>query len=123
VETSRNTVAWTGGMTCYTYLRLIRGADPSQLEKQIMAYMEVVINKEYRPIGYQMIPYLEKIGDIHLNSDTQPEYELGQKGSHGQIIIFSGIGLLILLIACCKYKYSPFLQKSQRGFNEENIRF
>jgi len=103
VETSRNTVAWTGGMTCYTYLRLIRGADPSQLEKQIMAYMEVVINKEYRPIGYQMIPYLEKIGDIHLNSDTQPEYELGQKGSHGQIIIFSGIGLLILLIACFNF--------------------
>ena len=103
VETSRNTVAWTGGMTCYTYLRLIRGADPSQLEKQIMAYMEVVINKEYRPIGYQMIPYLEKIGDIHLNSDTQPEYELGQKGSRGQIIIFSGIGLLILLIACFNF--------------------
>ena len=68
-----------------------------------MAYMEVVINKEYRPIGYQMIPYLEKIGDIHLNSDTQPEYELGQKGSRGQIIIFSGIGLLILLIACFNF--------------------
>lgn len=103
VETSRNNVAWTGGMTCYTYLRLIRGADPSQLEKQIMAYMEVVINKEYRPIGYQMIPYLEKIGEIHLNSDTTPEYELGQKGSRGQIIIFSGIGLLILLIACFNF--------------------
>jgi putative ABC transport system permease protein len=99
----RNHIGWDGGLTCYTYLRLIKGSDPSQLEKQILGYMEIVINKEYRPIGYQMIPYLEKIGDIHLNSDTQPEYELGQKGSREQIIIFSGIGLLILLIGCFNF--------------------
>jgi putative ABC transport system permease protein len=103
VETSRSNVAWTGGMTCYTYLRLIKGTDPSQLEKQIMGYMEAVINKDYRPIGYEMIPYLQKISDIHLNSDVQPEFEMGQKGSRGQIFIFSGIGLLILLIACFNF--------------------
>ena len=52
---------WDGGLTCYTYLKLIKGSDPSKLEKQILEYMEGVINKKYREFGYQMIPYLQKI--------------------------------------------------------------
>ncbi|HEX7494546.1 MAG TPA: ABC transporter permease, partial [Bacteroidales bacterium] len=92
-------VGWDGGLTCFTYLRLLKGTDPAQLEKQILQYMEVAINKEYRPIGYQMIPYLQKIGDIHLYSRADFKFELGEKGSAKMILMFSGIGLLILLIA------------------------
>ena len=99
VISSQSHIGWDGGMTCFTYLRLTKGSDPSQLEKQILQYMEVVINKEYRPLGYQMIPYLQKIGDIHLKSQADPKFELGEKGSSKKIILFSGIGLLILLIA------------------------
>jgi putative ABC transport system permease protein len=99
VISSQSHIGWDGGLTCYTYLRLVNGSDPSQLEKQIIQYMEIVINKEYRPLGYQMIPYLQKIGDIHLNSQADPKYELGEKGSSKKIFMFSGIGLLILLIA------------------------
>jgi putative ABC transport system permease protein len=96
---SQSHIGWDGGMTCYTYLRLTKGSDPVQLEKQIMQYMEIVINKEFRPIGYQMIPYLQKIGDLHLYSQADPKYELGDKGSSRKIFMFSAIGLLILLIA------------------------
>ncbi len=96
---SQTHVGWDGGLTCYTYLKLVKGADPTQLEKQILQYMEVAINKEYRPIGYQMIPYLQKIGDIHLYSQADSKFELGEKGSEKMILMFSGIGLLILLIA------------------------
>jgi putative ABC transport system permease protein len=99
VISSQSHIGWDGGLTCYTYLRLVRGSDPEQLEKQILAYMEIVINKEYRPLGYQMIPYLQKIGDIHLYSQADPKYELGEKGSSKKIFMFAGIGLLILLIA------------------------
>ena len=99
VISSQSHIGWDGGMTCFTYLRLSKGSDPSQLEKQILRYMEVVINKEYRPLGYQMIPYLQKIGDIHLYSQADPKYELGEKGSSKKIFMFSGIGLLILMIA------------------------
>jgi putative ABC transport system permease protein len=99
VISSQSHVGWDGGLTCYTYLKLVKGSDQAQLEKQILQYMEVAINKEYRPIGYQMIPYLQKIGDIHLYSQADSKFELGEKGSAKMILMFSGIGLLILLIA------------------------
>jgi putative ABC transport system permease protein len=101
VDEKRSHVGWDGGLTCYTFIRLTKGADPSSLEKQIFDYMEGVINKEYRPIGYLVTPYLQKISDIHLHSDTIED--IGTKGSIGWIYLFSGIGLLILLIACFNF--------------------
>jgi len=99
-------VGWDGGLACYTYVRLINGADPKVLEKQILEYMEGVINKRYREYGYALIPYLQRISDIHLNSetnDTEVDDELGGKGSKTKVFIFSGIGLLVLLIACFNF--------------------
>ncbi|TAL63255.1 MAG: ABC transporter permease, partial [Bacteroidetes bacterium] len=94
-------IGWDGGMTCYTYLKLVKGTNPIILEKQILDYMEDAINKKYRAFGFALNPYLQKISDIHLNSET--EYDLGDKGSRKQIFMFSGIGLLILLIACFNF--------------------
>ncbi len=94
-------VGWDGGLSCYTYLRLVKAADPVALEKQILEYMEGAINKKYREYGYALNPYLQKISDIHLHSEA--EYELGDKGSMKQVLLFSGIGLLILLIACFNF--------------------
>jgi putative ABC transport system permease protein len=94
-------IGWDGGLTCYTYLKLIKDSDPALLEKQILDYMEGVINKKYREFGYSLIPYLQKISDIHLDSKT--DYDLGEKGSKMQVYLFAGIGLLILLIACFNF--------------------
>jgi putative ABC transport system permease protein len=94
-------VGWDGGLTCYTYFRLIKGADPEALQKQITGYMKSAINDKYAGSGYSMNPYLQKISDIHLDPDTQ--YDLGEKGSMTQVLMFSGIGLLILLIACFNF--------------------
>ena len=99
-------VGWDGGLACYTYIRLIKGADPKDLEKQILEYMEGVINKRYREYGYALIPYLQRISEIHLNSetnDTEVDDELGGKGSKTKVFIFSAIGLLVLLIACFNF--------------------
>lgn len=94
-------IGWDGGLTCFTYLKLVKGGDPLLLEKQILEYMEGVINKEYREYGYEFVPYLQNISEIHLDSKT--EYDMGEKGSKVQVYIFSGIGLLILLIACFNF--------------------
>jgi putative ABC transport system permease protein len=94
-------IGWDGGLSCYTYLRLVKGSDPAALEKRILDYMEGAINKKYREYGYALNPYLQKIGDIHLYSEA--EYELGDKGSLKQIFLFSGIGLMIMLIACFNF--------------------
>lgn len=94
-------IGWDGGLTCYTFLKLIKGTDPLLLEKQMLDYMEEVFNKKARSAGFQMTPYLQKIKDIHLNSDT--DYDIGEKGSRIQVLMFSGIGLLIILIACFNF--------------------
>lgn len=94
-------IGWDGGLSCYTYLRLVKRADPRYLEKQIMDYMEIAINKKYREYGYSLNPYLQKIGDIHLHSEA--DYEFGNKGSLKQVLLFAGIGILILLIACFNF--------------------
>jgi len=94
-------VGWDGGLTCYTYLKLVKGTDPALLEKQILEYMEGAFNKESRKIGFQRIPYLQNICKIHLDSET--DYDLGEKGSTTQVFMFSAIGLLILLIACFNF--------------------
>jgi putative ABC transport system permease protein len=94
-------IGWDGGLMCFTYIKLIKGSDPSRLEKQIMDYMEGVINKSYREFGYLVTPYLQKISDIHLYSKT--DVDMGSDGSIAQVFKFSGIGLLILLIACFNF--------------------
>lgn len=94
-------IGWDGGLSCYTFLKLVKGADPAVLEKKILEYMEGAINKKYRGFGYALNPYLQKIGKIHLYSEA--DYELGDKGSLKQIFLFSGIGLLILFIACFNF--------------------
>ena len=114
---------WEGGLTCYTYLKLIKGADYRLLEKQILEYMEGVVNKKYREFGYAVIPYLQKISEIHLDSKT--DYDMGDKGNRGRVYIFSGIGLADIIdcmLQFCKYKYRPLLPEGKGGFSEENIR-
>jgi putative ABC transport system permease protein len=103
IEEKQYHIGWDGGLTSYTFLRLIKGADPSQLEKQIMVYMEGAINKTFRQAGFLLTPYLQKISDIHLYSTTDRGNDIGEKGSITKLYIFSGIGLLILLIACFNF--------------------
>jgi putative ABC transport system permease protein len=103
VEEKQYHIGWDGGLTAYTFIRLKEGADPSQLEKQIMVYMEEAINKSFRQAGFLLTPYLQKIADIHLYSSTDRGNDIGEKGSITKLYMFSGIGLLILLIACFNF--------------------
>ncbi len=94
-------VGWDGGLTCHTYLKLVKGTSPASLQKQILVYMDDAINKEWKKAGYAMLPYLQKLSDVHLNA--QAENELDGKGNKTQVYIFTGIGLLILIIACFNF--------------------
>ncbi len=103
IEEKQSHIGWDGGLTAYTFLRLNKETDPSHLEKQIMEYMEGVINKSYRQAGFLLTPYLQKINEIHLYSTTDRGNDIGEKGSVTKLYLFSGIGLLILLIACFNF--------------------
>jgi len=94
-------VGWDGGLTCHTYLKLVKGTSPASLQKQILVYMDDAINKEWKQVGYAMLPYLQKLADVHLHAKA--ENELDGMGNITQVYIFSGIGLLILIIACLNF--------------------
>lgn len=101
VITKHSHIGWDGGLTCHTYLRLVKGTSPASLEKQILVYMDDAINKEWKQYGYAMLPYIQKLTDVHLNAEA--ENELDGIGDKTQVYIFSGIGLLILIIACFNF--------------------
>lgn len=94
-------VSWDGGLTCFTYFKLAKGANLATLQGQVNEYMKGAINNKYKSFGYSVDPYFQKISDIHLDHEIQDD--LGDKGSVAQILMFSGIGLLILLIACFNF--------------------
>ncbi|MEZ5001159.1 MAG: ABC transporter permease [Bacteroidales bacterium] len=94
-------VGWDGGLQCLTIVRLAKGTDIPKLEKEIMDYLEDVINSRMRQHGFSVNPYLQKMRDIHLGSETN--FDLVTTGNLKRVISFSLVGLLILFIACVNF--------------------
>jgi len=97
----RSYSGWDGGLQCQTFVQLAGGTDIERLEREIMLYLEDVINRRYREHGYETLPYLQAVRKIHLDSDT--EYDYTVKGSWKRVISFSLVGLLILFTACFNF--------------------
>ena len=94
-------IGWDGGLQCQTFLRLIPGTDIEKLLDDIKRYMYEVINARFLKSGYEIVPYLQPIKDIHLGSDT--DFDFNDNGSWKRIISFSFVGLLILMTACFNF--------------------
>jgi len=89
------------GTECYTYIKLKPNVDKELFQAQMINIADDFIgeqiiakNKSYR------FP-LQAISDIHLHSNLR--YEIESPGSITSIIIFSIIGIVILIIACINF--------------------
>ncbi|MEH0156540.1 ABC transporter permease [Limibacter armeniacum] len=79
---------------CWTYIVLKKDKAPEELEY----YFTSIIEEKYPdPIRDYVYVYLQPLREIHLSSDL--DYEISQNGDIAYIYIFSGIALLILLLA------------------------
>ncbi|MEE4215075.1 MAG: ABC transporter permease, partial [Bacteroidales bacterium] len=94
-------VSWDGGLQCQTFLKLVPGADPKVLLGDIKEYLYEVINERFLKSGFELVPYLQPIKDMHLRSET--EFDTIDKGSVKRIISFAFVGLLILMTACFNF--------------------
>lgn len=92
--------AWALGNMC-TYIKLIDGADPDAFESKISDLVHRYDGENLASRGVEVSLFLQKINSIHLNSNLI--WEPSPPGNKLYIFIFSGIGLLIILIACLNF--------------------
>jgi len=85
----------------YTYVRLREDTDLHDLEQKIMAVHESRWGEMFKKRGTTRQYPLIALKDIHLKSHY--EYEIGNPGDINNIYLFSGIALLVLVIACFNF--------------------
>jgi putative ABC transport system permease protein len=90
-----NLSSW-GNSAFVTYMKLVPGASPRKVQDKITALIE-----ERAPEGRAATYALQPLTGIHLNSNF--DQELGENGSMRNVLVFSLIGLLVLVIAGINY--------------------
>lgn len=85
----------------YAYILLREDTDLAALDEKIASVVESRWGEMYRERGTSREYPLLHLYDIHLHSDY--EYELGTPGDVDNVILFSGIALLVLIIACFNF--------------------
>lgn len=84
----------------YTYVKLVKGADKTQLEKKLPAFIEKYVGKQAHEQDRFAID-LQPIAEIHLKSDLAIEQSVN--GSERTIRFISLLGIFILAIAWINY--------------------
>lgn len=85
----------------YTYVKLKKNADANEFAKQIKHVANKYYADKLKAYGVNFTYTLQPVKDIHLHSKLSQEIE--EPGSESDIIIFSIIAVLILLIACLNF--------------------
>lgn len=113
-------------MNYYTYLKLIAGARPENLENklrdlilqyvvpQVVQYMSVQAS-ELTPetVDQNFKFYLQPLTDIHLKSNLYAEFS--SNGNVQYIYIFTAIAAFIILIACINYMNLATARSTKRA--------
>jgi len=99
-ETENN--RW-GQSYLYTYLLLRKGTDVKQLEAKLPSFYERFIKADMERVAGNVLYKLElqPLTSIHLHSAL--EYEIERNGSMKNVVTFSLIAVLIVLIASVNY--------------------
>lgn len=102
---------WDGGWNYYSYLLLNKQADAGLLQQKFKGLFDKKINHRL-PEGIEYEGSLENLEDIHLYTDVS--FPWSTKGSPQNLIIFSVIGILILILACLNFVNLSTAQAVQR---------
>ncbi|WP_020532139.1 ABC transporter permease [Flexithrix dorotheae] len=94
-----------------TYLVLPKGANAEKFEAKLPDFVE---NHTFGEGASAFVRYrLQKVTDIHLHSHLRGELEAN--GDIDYIYIFSGVALVIMLIACINYMNLSTARSSERA--------
>lgn len=89
--------SWVG---FYTYIKLADKTDVESFRGQVRNLADNHIGKTLKDSGEKRSYELQKLTDIYLHSNLEYEWV---SGNIRNLYIFSGIGVLILLIACINF--------------------
>ena len=89
---------WTG---FYAYVKLKPNVDPQHFEEKVRHIADTYAKEELEEGGVDFTFYLQPISSIHLHSNLVSE--IGSPGNPRDIMIFSIIGILLLLISCINF--------------------
>ena len=84
-----------------TYLLLAENVDPANLEAKFPELVDAHLGPIMQAIGGSIEFWLQPMTDVHLYSDMA--IDLGNNGNIAYIYLFSGVALLVLLMACFNF--------------------
>jgi putative ABC transport system permease protein len=103
----------------YTYTLLKPSAEPAAVQSKFPSFIEKYMGKVSREYRMRYDYFLTPLKDIHLKSNLR--YELSENSNMSYIIIFSAIGLMVLMLACINYINLSTAYSADR-FKEVGIR-
>ncbi len=106
-------LGWGGGLRFLSYLKLTEGVSPQQVEAALPSLLNETVNREIAGTGTVYSANLQNLRDIHL-STGKITYDCPENRSKSNLIIISGIGILILLLAIVNYISLYMAQKSEK---------
>ncbi|MDH4157548.1 MAG: ABC transporter permease [candidate division Zixibacteria bacterium] len=103
-DESDDVLRW-GNLNVYTYLRAVPDAAVEDLEGKISSVIEERMGKQVKKEkGNSLTPYLQPLTEIHLDSDSDFVQDIAaRQGSFTYVLLFIGIALGVLLIACANF--------------------
>ncbi len=99
-ENEYNASYW-GNMETYTYFLLAPGADSRSFLAKLNRLSDENIGNKLKKINGGLKVFLQPLRDIHLHSGF--ESDMAEINDIKTVILFSGIALFILLIACINF--------------------
>lgn len=85
-----------GSLMYYTYIKLSESTVPDVLEGKLKTYLNLKMQDEFKNLNINIIPYLQRISDIHLHSNLLGELKPNSDISYIYILILIAAGILFI---------------------------
>jgi len=108
---------WSG-VVFHTYAKLTPGSDPKALESKMAALLNE-FPEDHNHFGRQVDLRLQRVTDIHLNSNYK--FELEPNGNATTVYLFITIAILVLIVAIVNYTNLATARHTQR-YREVGVR-
>lgn len=102
-----------GSLFLHSYIRLHTGTDARALDEKIQLVIKDAFGEIADHYNIEMIPYMQKMSDIHLHSNLMAELE--PNSSITYVYIFSAVAVFLLVIACINFMNLSTARSSRRS--------
>ena len=99
IDTSRSESSQWMSNSVFTFFVLDEDANPLDLQKKLPALIEK--NRDTESYPFQDEYLVQELKELHLQANVN--FDIGLKGNPRYVLLFSGIAIIVLLLACANY--------------------